>query len=100
MNDGGEQRRLVRETVIERALGDADALRHGFDAGGAKAVGKKQLRRRVEDQLPKLLGRFARRAPSPAHLRHFRLSPLRIPLPDEAETVCSRARTFSADKRA
>ena len=71
MDDGGKQRRLIFEAMIERALGDVGALRHGFDAGGTKAVGKKQLRRCVEDQLPKLLGRVARRAPSPAHLRHF-----------------------------
>ena len=59
MDDRGEQRLLVREAVIERALGHAQVLRHGIDAGGTEAVGEKHLCRRVQDQLAQLLGRCA-----------------------------------------
>ncbi len=59
MDDRGEQRLLVGEAVIERALGHAQVLRHGIDAGGTEAVREKHLCRRVQDQFAQFLGRFA-----------------------------------------
>ena len=59
MDDRSKQCFLIREAMIEGALRDTDALRHGFDGRGTKAVGKEQFRRSVENQIPKLLGYFA-----------------------------------------
>jgi hypothetical protein len=66
VHDGAEQRRLVGEAVIERALGNSGALRDCLDAGGAVAFGEEQISCSIEDAISEqscLLARGAAAAP-------------------------------------
>ena len=96
-----EQRLLVAEVEIERALGDARALRHVVEPGRLEAVRGEHRQRRGQDRLaPRLgrnlagagrlvrgcfgggLGRAGSRALDPSHLP--RLSRLPRPAPRRA----------------
>ena len=54
MDRGAEERRLVREAMIERALGDLRADGNRSDACRAIAMGQKLIGGDVEDALPEL----------------------------------------------
>src|ERR1035438_4565825 len=64
MDDRGEQRRLVIEAVIERALRDASARGYRFDGCRSVALCEKQIGRDFQDSIAQLQGGSARR-PSP-----------------------------------
>ncbi|MEO8565373.1 MAG: hypothetical protein ABI541_03240 [Betaproteobacteria bacterium] len=51
MDDGDEERRLIGETMVERALRNSGASRDRFDTRGAVAVRQEQMRGSVENPL-------------------------------------------------
>jgi hypothetical protein len=57
-----EQRLLVGEVQVDRALGDAGAPRNIVEAGGGEAAGGKLLQRRRKDGVPPFSAAFGTRA--------------------------------------